>query len=288
MKKFYLGNVLTGVLIMVLSTSCSQNLIDFDNEEWMFSTPKHDYSRHIEVDLSKDYKGTKRENKQIIEAFGRIVENLSIVGDSVRIDGITYNDLNINKEFFDGVCLLIKDVDPKLMIGYMNNRKKTRGNGESMPDEFGYQQDMGFALIVIMTYIYSQATHELVFKMFNRYFCGLGDYQFSSDEFQDISAIAVEKRPDDWTSYPCCNVNNIELKRIGISFYHTSLGLALGTSTVYFNNSGTPAGINDTYNFDAQAWGSRPFPAEIITRIIGAFGEAYGAKSFRYSYGYYE
>lgn len=289
MKVRLFGNALIGALLMVLSSGCSQNLIDFDNEEWLFSTPKHDYSRHIEVDLSKEYKGTKRENRQIIEAFGRIVENLTLVGDSVRIiDGTTSNDLNINYDFFDGACQLIKKVDPKVLVGFMNNRKKTKGNGESMPDEFGYQQDMGLALIVIMTYIYSQASHELVYKMFNRYFCGLGDYHFTYDEFQDIKSIAIEKRPSNWMSYPCSNVDDYELKRVGVSFYHTSLGLALGSSTVYFSYSGTPVGISDIYDFDAQEWGSRPFPAEIITRMIGAYGEAFGAKSFRYTYGYHE
>lgn len=120
-------------------------------------------------------------------------------------------------------------------------------------------------------------------QIFDNYWRGGGDFSISASRFESIVK-ASKGLPG--TNYPA----NLTSGRIGtarvISFYQSSeYALALGTSTIFYNNKGQPVGFYDYYDFDSKKWGTRSTSNELKTRAVDAAGSIHGAIPFSISYG---
>ncbi len=69
------------------------------------------------------------------------------------------------------------------------------------------------------------------------------------------------------------------------SFYNNKKYDAfLGRATIYFNSAGVAVGLYDTYDFNKQDWGTRPFMAEFKTRGV-FYTSPKGAKPYNINFG---
>jgi hypothetical protein len=121
--------------------------------------------------------------------------------------------------------------------------------------------------------------------LFTNYWKASGDFVLSQSRFDNIvkSAGTIQ------------SVSNVTLAngQSGIakvhSFYESSeYGNALGSATIYYDQTDTPVGFTDTYDFNWRwSWGkgSRPYWAERKTRVVSAAGFIHGAKPFKITYG---
>ena len=147
------------------------------------------------------------------------------------------------------------------------------------------QGNGGVDLGTVGNFIRSQAGSEFSQSLFTNYWQAGGNMTLSQSRFNSIVQAAGRVQ----------SVSNVTLAngQSGIakvhSFYGSSeYGKALGCGTIYYNQSGTPVGFNDTYNFNWRwSWGegSRPYLAERQTRAVSIAGFFFGAQPFNITYG---
>ena len=119
------------------------------------------------------------------------------------------------------------------------------------------------------------------YEMLNQYMSGTGeDYAMRETSWERVSVYAKEKIGTKYNEGSSFTVDDKTYYQCQVSFYdNIDLGAAFGTSTVYFDSNGNPAGFKDTYNFDSKPWGERTVVGELSTRIGDELpGESYDIK----------
>lgn len=128
--------------------------------------------------------------------------------------------------------------------------------------------------------------------MFENYWLGKGDVDLSDARFKDITDYAgtlplPTGKNAGWVTGP--NGETLQ-KRMYNLYGSPDYRRSLGTSTLFYDQSGKPVGFYDYYNFDPstpQHPRNRSWDAEAETRIMNWLGSLHGAKDFPIYYGEY-
>ncbi len=81
--------------------------------------------------------------------------------------------------------------------------------------------------------------------MFWNYWNGVGDYELSSSEFEDIVSLSIQtKEPylSEWNGNPAFAVH--------VTLYGTIYANSIGTTTLYYDLNGNAIGIHEPYDFN--------------------------------------
>ena len=119
--------------------------------------------------------------------------------------------------------------------------------------------------------------------MFQSYWQGNGDQELSDERFRDIADYTNTLKPGKAGQVTGPDGEPLEWRQYKL-YGSPDYTRSLGTSTLFYDRDGNPAGFYDTYNFD-PATGKRSWEREAETRIMHALPQPASAKAFKITYG---
>lgn len=118
--------------------------------------------------------------------------------------------------------------------------------------------------------------------MFWNYWCGQGDYELSSSEFEEIVSMSNQIDKADLSEW-----NDDPVLAVSVSLYGTRYDNSIGTTTLFYDLNGNAIGIHEFYDFNL-------FPirdsmsAQIKTTLVwGASLYNVHSKDFYINYNYH-
>lgn len=122
--------------------------------------------------------------------------------------------------------------------------------------------------------------------MFDNYWQGDGQgVQLSGPRFKDIADYAATLKPEKISHVTGPNGEPLEARLYSL-YGSPDYSRSLGSSTLYYDQTGKPVGFYDNYNFDPST-GKRTGLAELETRVMHQLGPQQGARDFPIYYGEY-
>lgn len=210
-------------------------------------------------------------------AVKRMSDNIKIINGKVSFSHIDATDLLIEENLFELIKYMYENVDNPYDVLIPEIRTMTLADGE-------YQD--GYYDVDLKKLVYKAAklflSSEFEEKCFDNYWYAKGDMILTDNDWQGIKQHAESEYASSSTD------SNTNLKKVTINFYNNpEYNYALGHSSVYFEGN-TAVGFKDLYDFNSIEEKSREVLAELGTRIVGSFGNIYGAKPYTITYGKYQ
>jgi hypothetical protein len=267
MKKLLFITLSVMAFSMFIFQSCS-NAIDDSNE-------KSISSEYLKIDNFLTKSSLSKDEKDILLEAQKRINSAVVISDNgaLSLGEASPESLGMSEELYNTFQALFaysnkitisKSTIPRLKVTRLKSEHFESGD---------------VACDYVGEAINACAGNDYEQSLFQKYWKGTGtDTNLSSSRFND--AMSHASTP---TSYDDVSINGVSYKRGTVSFYgDDSYDFAFGSANVYYNSQNQPVGFSDTYNFDE---GKRSLLPETVTRIVGAFGEACNAKSYKIYYG---
>ena len=123
--------------------------------------------------------------------------------------------------------------------------------------------------------------------MFSNYWKASGDIVLSQSRFDNIVKTASEIKTNDFKNVTLSN-GQPGIAKVYNFYKSYEYNFALGSGTIYYDQTGKPVGFMNTYDFNWRCkWTkkSKPYWAERKTRLVSVAGFIHGAKPFKITYG---
>jgi hypothetical protein len=128
----------------------------------------------------------------------------------------------------------------------------------------GERSDLG----AIGNVLRSQLDDSLAKDNFERYWLGLGDFDLTGEQFDQIISVLGDNTPVEQV----LRFKNPELlgrsKAVKYDFYDTEFGGLLGDAWIIYDNNGQPVGLYDEYDFNSKPLFKRKLGSEAKTRGV--------------------
>lgn len=271
MKKnlFFTLAVITAMIYAFVS--CTNEFEDFILEKKMTRAVSQEY---IEIKPNMP-SHLVRQNFSI--ALKRISDNIKIVNGKASLSHTDATDLLIEENLFELIKYVYENIDDPYDALLPETRTMTLADGEYND---GSEVVFNKASIYTIAKLFLDSEFEL--KCFDNYWFAMGNMVLTDNDWQGIKKHAESEYANSGTN------SGTNLKRVEINFYNNpEYNYALGRSSVFFEDN-TAVGFDDTYDFNALEEGVRDAFTELGVFIVGSFGELYGAKSYKITYGKYK
>lgn len=262
--------VITAIICGVIS--CTNEFEDFYSEKNISRAASQEY---IEIKPNMP-SHIVRQNFSI--AVKRISDNIKIVNGKASLSHTDATDLLIEEKLFELVKYMYENIDDPYDVLITESRTMTLADGEYQDGD--YDNTVNKAVIYNIARLFLDSEFEE--KCFDNYWFAMGDMVLTDNDWQGIKQHAESEYASSSTD------SNTNLKKVTINFYNNpEYNYALGNSSVYFEGN-TAVGFKDPYDFNSIEENSREVLAELGTRIVGSFGNIYGAKPYTITYGKYQ